>query len=179
MSHSWHFRERACQFHSENYHSIADHVCLGQTYAYIWWPEGLDSQFLPLLPAFPQGKALPWTLCRWQMSRLLSSPPGITHERDTRAQPVTIESSLWAHAHLEPASTELCLGLLGCLPGESRAAQPAEQRATSPTPPSRPAQGPLVCRATAHISSAAYAGVSLTEKASESPFTCTALVVGL
>lgn len=90
MSHSWHFRERACQFHSENYHSVADHVCLGQTYAYIRWPEDLDSQFVPPLPAFPQGKTLPRTLCRWQMSRLLSSPPGITHERDTRAQLVNI-----------------------------------------------------------------------------------------
>lgn len=60
MSNSWPFRERACQFHSENYHSVADSVYLGQMYAYILWPEDLDSHFLPPFPAFPQRKTLPW-----------------------------------------------------------------------------------------------------------------------
>lgn len=90
---SWCFRERACQFHSEYYLSVADSVYLGQTYVYILWPKDLDSHFLPPLPDFPQSKTLPGHCVddRWAGGyRHLQE----SHVRERQTQLVNVESSL-------------------------------------------------------------------------------------
>ena len=203
MSNSWHFRERACQFHSENYRSVANNVYLGQTYGLRLVAGGIQTGISCHLSPLSAGQdtALDTVDDRWagwcphlQKSCL----------RETQGP---------ASEHIEqPVNSRLNLRLLalnyvsGCLASFlGRAGQPvwlpvvtdqacapvnwscadqeeeaAEQRATSTQPSVACPRPSLVCRALAYISFLLFKQVvSLWKKHHRTPFKCTALVVGL